>query len=91
MMNFARFNRIFRSKSINGLNLYAYCGNDPIGTAYGSTSIGGTSSGGMVNSFSSNSSFTENVNSISTSKGVLNLGWLANGQDTGSTIHGLYT
>ena len=45
----------------------------------------------MVNSFSSNSSFTENVNSISTSKGVLNLGWLANGLDTGSTIHGLYT
>lgn len=45
----------------------------------------------MVNSFSSNSLFTENVSSISTSNGGLNLEWLANGLDTGSTIHGLYT
>ena len=75
--------------SINGLNLYSYANNNPIGTAYSSFGVG--ASGGMVNSFSSNSLFTENVSSISTSKGGLNLDWLANGLDTGSTIHGLYT
>ena len=73
--------------SVNGLNLYCYANNNPIGIAYSSSGVG--ASGGMVNSFSSNSSFTKNVNS--TSKGGLNLGWLANGLDTGSTIHGLYT
>ena len=77
--------------SINGLNLYSYANNNPIGIAYSSSSVSGTASRGMGNSFSSNSLFTKNVSSISTSKGGLNLEWLANGLDTGSTIHGLYT
>ena len=36
--------------SINGLNLYSYANNNPIGIAYSSASVGGTSSGGMVKS-----------------------------------------
>ena len=79
------------TSSINGLNLYCYCPNNPIGIACSSSSVGFGAGGGMVNSFSSNSLFTENVSSISTSKGGLNLKWLANGLDIGSTIHGLYT
>ncbi len=31
------------------------------------------------------------TNPVISSKGGLNLGWIANGLDTGSTIHGLYT
>ena len=77
--------------SINGLNLYSYANNNPIGIVYSSSGVSGTASRVMGNSFSSNSLFTENVSSISTSKGGLNLEWLANGLDTGSTIHGLYT
>ena len=77
--------------SINGLNLYAYANNNPIEITYRSSGASFGTSGGMVNSFSFNSLFTENVSSISTSKGGLNLDWLANGLDTGSTIHGLYT
>lgn len=36
--------------SINGLNLYSYANNNPVGIAYSSSSVGGTYSGGMVNS-----------------------------------------
>ena len=79
--------------SINGLNLYAYANNNPIRFSYSNSSAVGSTSvvGGLVSSIGAGSSFTGNVNSDSTSKGGLNLGWLANGLDTGSTIHGLYT
>ena len=36
--------------SINGLNLYSYANNNPIGVAYGSSSVGFGNSGGTVNS-----------------------------------------
>lgn len=42
--------------SINGLNLYSYANNNPIGIAYSSSSVGGSSSGGMK-------SFTGGINS----------------------------
>lgn len=38
--------------SINGLNLYSYANNNPIGIAYSSSSVNGSASGGMVNSLS---------------------------------------
>ncbi|MCM1260424.1 MAG: RHS repeat-associated core domain-containing protein [Prevotella sp.] len=38
--------------SINGLNLYSYANNNPIGIAYSSACVGGTSSGGMAGSAS---------------------------------------
>jgi len=38
------------SQSINGLNLYSYANNNPIGTAYSSSNVGGASGGGMINS-----------------------------------------
>ena len=77
--------------TVNGLNLYAFANNNPIGIAYSSSSVDGSTGGGMVSSIGAGNSFTGNVNSGSPSKGGLNLGWLANGLDTGSTIHGLYT
>jgi hypothetical protein len=79
-------------QSINGLNLYAYANNNPISFSYNNLStFGSTSVGfGLVSSIGSSSSFSGNVNSGSASKGGLNLGWLANGLDIGSTIHGLY-
>ena len=79
--------------SINGLNLYAYANNNPISFSYSNSSAMSSTgfSGGLVNSFGASGSFTGNVNSGATSKSGLNLGWLANGFDTGSTIHGLYT
>ena len=40
--------------SINGLNLYSYANNNPIGIAYSSSGVGGTISGGMVDSVASN-------------------------------------
>mgnify|MGYP003293077061 CR=1 FL=1 len=45
----------------------------------------------MASSIGAGSSSNGNVNSGSPYKGGLNLGWLKNGLDTGSTIHGLYT
>ena len=39
--------------SINGLNLYSYANNNPIGIAYSSSGVGGTISGGMVGSVAS--------------------------------------
>ena len=79
--------------SINGLNLYAYANNNPISFSYNNSSAIGSANvgGGLASSIGTGSSFSENVNSGSTSKGGLNLGWLANGLDAGSTIHGLYT
>ncbi len=38
--------------SINGLNLYSYANNNPIGIAYNSPIVGGLSSGGMIGSTS---------------------------------------
>lgn len=35
-------------QSINGLNLYSYANNNPIGIAYSSFGVGGSTSGGMV-------------------------------------------
>ena len=79
--------------SINGLNLYAYANNNPISFSYNNSSTFGSTSvgGGLVSPIGTDSSFSGNINSGPTSKGGLNLGWLANGLDTGSTIHGLYT
>ena len=45
----------------------------------------------MASSINAGSSSNGNVNFDAPSKGGLNLGWLKNGLDTGSTIHGLYT
>ena len=72
---------------INGLNLYAYANNNPISFSYNNSSVIGS---GLASSIGATSSLSGNGNSGSTSKGGLNLGWLANGLDTGSTIHGLY-
>lgn len=79
--------------SINGLNLYTYANNNPIGIAYNNSSaIGSTSvGGGLVSSIGAGSLFAENRNPNSTSKGGLNLGWIANKLDAGSTLHGLYS
>ena len=77
--------------SVNGLNLYVYANNNPINFSYGNSSAMGSVSGGLVSPIGTGSSFSGNVNFGSASKGGLNLGWLANGLDTGSTIHGLYT
>ena len=79
--------------SINGLNLYAYANNNPISFSYSNSNAMSSTgfSGGLVSSIGTSSSFTGNGNSSYTSKGGINLGWLANGFDTGSTIHGLYT
>ena len=38
------------STSINGLNLYSYANDNPIGIAYSSSNVGGLSSGGMISS-----------------------------------------
>ena len=38
------------TQSANGLNLYSYANNNPIGIAYSSSSVGGTLSGGMDSS-----------------------------------------
>ncbi len=80
-------------QSINGLNLYAYANNNPISFSYNNSSSIGSNSvgGGLVSSSGAGSIFSGNVSSSSTSKGGLNLGWMANGLDAGSTIHGLYT
>ncbi|MGM9970385.1 MAG: RHS repeat-associated core domain-containing protein [Anaeroplasma sp.] len=82
-----------KPSSINGLNLYSYANNNPIRFSYNNSSAVGSTSvaGGLVSSIDLSNSFTGNMNSGSPSKGELNLGWLANGLDTGSTIHGLYT
>ncbi len=71
---------------INGLNLYCYVNNSPIGSVYGSSSTSGT----MVSSIAVSPS-VRTANAVSTSKVRLNLGWFANGLDIGSTIQGLYT
>ena len=79
--------------SINGLNLYSYANNNSISFSYNNSSaIGSTSVGGeLVSSIGAGSSFTGNRNPNSTSKGGLNLGWIANKLDAGSTLHGLYS
>ena len=41
-------------QSINGLNLYTYANNNPIGIAYRSSSTGGSTSGGIISSITSN-------------------------------------
>ena len=79
--------------TINGLNLYAYANNNPISFSYNNSSaIGSTSvGGGLVNSIGAGNSFTGNRNPNSTSKCGLNIGWIANKLDVGSTLHGLYS
>ena len=79
--------------SINGLNLYSYANNNPISFSYNNSSaIGSTSvGGGLVSSIGAGSLFAGNRNPNSTSKGGLNLGWIANKLDAGSTLHGLYS
>ena len=44
--------------SINGLNLYSYANNNPIGIAYKSSGVSRTASGGMVSSLSLGGKFT---------------------------------
>ena len=80
-------------ESVNGLNLYAYTNNNPISFSYNNATAVGSNrvGGGIVSSIGAGSSLAGNVNYSSTSKWGLNLRWLANGLDTGSTIHGLYT
>ena len=80
-------------QSINGLNLYTYAHNNPISFSYNNSSATSSTSvgGGLASSIGAGSSSNGNVNFGSPSKGGLNLGWLKNGLDTGSTIHGLYT
>ena len=79
--------------SINGLNIYCYANKNPISFSYSNSSAVGSTSivSGLVSFAGSGSSFTGNVSFGSTSKGGLNLGWLVDKLDTGSTIHGLYT
>lgn len=48
-------------------------------------------SGGLVSSIGTSSSFTGNGNSSYTFKGGINLGWIANKLDAGSTLYGLYS
>ncbi len=48
-------------------------------------------SGGLVSSIGTSSSFTGNGNSSYTSKGGINLGWIVNKLDAGSTLYGLYS
>ena len=77
--------------NVNGLNLYSYANNNPISIAYSGSGVGGSIIGSMVSSIGSNNTFAGQSNSGSTSNSGLKLGWLADGLDTGSTIHGLYT
>jgi len=78
---------------MNGLNLYSYANNNPINFLYSNSSTTGSASvsGGMISSIGASNSLVGQTNSSSISKSGLNFGWLANGLDTGSTIHGLYT
>ncbi len=78
-------------KVIGGLNLYSYANNNPISIVYSSPSGGGSFNGSVVGFVGSSNTFAGQSNSGSSSNNKLNVGWLANGLDTGSTIHGLYT
>ncbi len=76
-------------QSIFGFNTYAFCNNNPVGFAYSGSGIGGSVNGGMISPIGICNYFVGKLNS--NYKGEINLGWLVNGLDTGSTIHGLYT
>ena len=79
--------------SVNGLNLYSYANNNPVNLSYSNASVVGSTNvaGELVSSIGAGSSFTGNRNPNSTSKDGLNLGWIANKLEAGSTLHGLYS
>ena len=75
--------------SINGLNLYSYSNNNPIGIAYSSSSVSGTASAGMVNSIGN--AYSPNGNSIPGSTGSITLpavSWLV---ENSTTIYGAFS
>lgn len=73
--------------SINGLNLYSYANNNPVGIAYSSSSVGGTSRGGMFGSITlsgvTNGSYLSGSNSSGGS------GFLGNLISGVSAMHGV--
>ena len=76
--------------SINGLNLYSYANNNPIGIVYSGFSVAGSSSGGMISSITKFDTSGPLEMVIRINKKI-NLDWLIKGLSIGSTIHGLYT
>ena len=74
-------------------NIYSYANNNPISFSYSNSSVAGSTNigGVLVSSIGAGSSFSRHANSGSTSKSGLNLGWIANKLDVGSTLHGLYS
>jgi RHS repeat-associated protein len=79
------------ANTVNGLNLYNYADNNPIGIVHNSFCVDGSGSAGMISSIDFSDYRVGTTNPVISSKGGLNLGWIANGLNTGSTIHGLYT
>ena len=72
--------------SINGLNLYSYANNNPIGVAYSSSSVDGTTGSGIVNSIGKTHNLTGNNISESASRISLPIvSWLL---DNATTMHG---
>ena len=80
-------------QTLGGLNLYAYCGNNPINFSYSNANdrYHSNNVGGLIDPYCAGCSFSENVNTSPTARSELIPGWLAKGLDIGSTIHGLYT
>lgn len=74
-------------QAVNGLNLYVYAGNEPISFSFSHFGFGRSTgvSDRMMNSISSANSTKPMSN------GKFSFGQLADGLDTGSTLHGLYT
>ena len=66
-------------RSINGLNLYAYANNNPIGIAYSSSRVSGTVNGGMVSSVALGGIIISNIGTINHSFIWPNLDFLGTG------------